>query len=56
MWLHLDLTWDDPVTSTGEDVVDYDYFLVTSEELNKLENEQHTFDESIYLELKEKDA
>ncbi len=56
MWLHLDLTWDDPVTSTGEDVIDYDYFLVTSEELNKLENEQHTFDESIYLELKEKDA
>lgn len=55
-WLHIDLTWDDPVTSTGEDVLEYDYFLITSEELHNLEKEQHNFDEDIYLELNEKDA
>ena len=55
-WLHVDLTWDDPVTSTGEDVLEYDYFLITSEELHNLEKEQHNFDKDIYLELKEKDA
>ena len=55
-WLHLDLTWDDPVTSTGEDVLEYDYFLITTDELEKLEQEQHNFDKDIYLELTEKDA
>lgn len=32
-WLHLDLTWDDPVTTSGRDVLNYDYFLITDEEL-----------------------
>lgn len=55
-WLHLDLTWDDPVTSSGEDVLEYDYFLITNEELEKLEKEEHNFDKEVYLELTEKDA
>ncbi len=49
-WYHLDLTWDDPVTSTGEDVLEYDYFLITSKELQELETDQHVFDVSIYQE------
>ena len=55
-WLHLDLTWDDPVTTSGDDVLEYDYFLITNEELANLEHEQHNFDKEIYLELNEKDA
>ena len=54
-WFNLDLTWDDPVTSTGEDVLDYSYFLITTNELFDLEKEQHIFDDDIYLELKEKE-
>ena len=54
-WYNLDLTWDDPVTSTGEDVLDYSYFLITTDELFDLEKEQHIFDDDIYLELKEKE-
>ena len=54
-WYNLDLTWDDPVTSTGEDVLDYSYFLITTNELFDLEKEQHIFDDDIYLELKEKE-
>lgn len=49
-WYHLDLTWDDPVTSTGEDVLEYDYFLISSEELKALETDQHVFDDKIYIE------
>ena len=49
-WYHLDLTWDDPVTSTGEDVLEYDYFLITTDELEKLETDQHIFDKNIYTE------
>lgn len=53
-WYHLDLTWDDPITSTGEDKLIYDYFLITTAELKKMETDQHTFDESIYNEALEK--
>lgn len=49
-WYHLDLTWDDPVTSTGEDVLEYDYFLISTSELNELESDQHIFDNNIYQE------
>lgn len=52
-WLHLDATWDDPVTSTGEEVLDYTYFLITTEELLSTEAEQHGFDKTIYKELEE---
>ncbi len=52
-WYHLDLTWDDPVTSTGEDVLEYDYFLITSEELKNLETDQHIYDLEVYRELKD---
>lgn len=29
-WYNVDVTWDDPVTNTGEDVLQYDYFLIGS--------------------------
>lgn len=51
-WYHLDLTWDDPVTSNGEDVLEYDYFLITTEELKDLKTDQHIFDFDIYQEAK----
>ena len=56
-WLHLDLTWDDPVSSDGKDYLYHKYFLVTTEELNKADDgnitvEEHNFDKSIYQEFK----
>ena len=51
-YLHLDLTWDDPITSTGEDKLEYNYFLITTDELNEIEKEQHTINYNIYQELK----
>lgn len=51
-WYHLDLTWDDPVTSTGKDVLEYDYFLITSKELKQMNTDQHFYDQSVYPETK----
>lgn len=50
-WYHLDLTWDDPIVSTGQDIVDDAYFLITTEQLAKLDDTQHHFDKSVYLEF-----
>lgn len=47
-WYHIDLTWDDPVTSNGSDVINYDYFLINTYELNNRYDKEHTFDKEIY--------
>lgn len=50
-WYHLDLTWDDPVTNTGEDLIEDKFFLISTDELLTLEKTQHNFDEDFYLEF-----
>jgi len=49
-WLHLDLTWDDPLTYNGASKLVYDYFLITTDELEKYMDNDHNFDKTIYLE------
>ena len=51
-WKHLDATWDDPLTNTGEDMLLHDYFLITTEELRKADEVEHQFNEKIYIEAK----
>ena len=53
-WKQLDLTWDDPITSTNEDYLYYKYFLIDASTLPTLDTEtnQHDYDKSVYLELK----
>ncbi|MGN1371462.1 MAG: transglutaminase domain-containing protein [Candidatus Coprovivens sp.] len=53
-WLHLDLTWDDPVTLNGKDILDHTYFLIDTEELLRLDKKEneHVFDADFYLEFK----
>lgn len=49
-WYHLDLTWDDPISEKN---VNRDlYFLITTEELSKLNDGTHEFDKNIYSEAK----
>lgn len=50
-WRHLDLTWDDPVPDVGIRI--YDYYLITTSELLKLDQTEHNFNQDIYSELKE---
>ena len=51
-WLHLDLTWDDPVTSDNTNQLLYDYFLINNDKLFKLDTKQHNFNRNIYIEAK----
>ena len=51
-WYHLDLTWDDPVTSDGQQVILYDFYLITTEELKNKNTLQHEYNNNLYLELK----
>ena len=50
-WYHLDLTWDDPITTDGSDILEYNFFLITTSELDELEAEQHNYDRNVYSEL-----
>ncbi|MBO6195620.1 MAG: hypothetical protein J6O56_04720 [Bacilli bacterium] len=51
-WYHLDLTWDDPVTSDGSNIIQYEYFLISSDELKSKDIEEHNYDESQYSFIK----
>ena len=51
-WYHLDLTWDDPVVSTGEQLLFHNFFLITTEELESKNTNQHQFAKEIYQEAR----
>lgn len=49
-WLHLDLTWDDPVASDGNQYLLHNFFLIKTDELFKLDSVEHNFNKEAYLE------
>lgn len=52
-WVHLDLTWDDPVSEdhTVNNLL-HKFFLIDTETLEGFDIKDHAFDKSVYLELK----
>ena len=52
-WYHLDLTWDDPVASDGNDYLEHNYFLVNTEDLQTQEKTEHFFDMNHYTEFQQ---
>lgn len=55
-WVHLDVTWDDPVSESGQDYLLHKYFLITNEELQKADEgkvvvTEHNYLKTIYAEL-----
>ncbi len=42
-WLHLDVTWDDPITNTKEDVLIYTYYLISDSKLKELNISDHDY-------------
>ena len=42
-WLHLDLTWDDPITEDNKGILDDSYFLINDAQLKSIEKEEHNF-------------
>lgn len=51
-WLHLDATWDDPVTNTGAQILIHDYFLINTQKLLRYDSKEHNFNKNFYLEAK----
>ncbi|MBR3049301.1 MAG: hypothetical protein IKG58_01905 [Bacilli bacterium] len=51
-WKHLDLTWDDPVTSDKSDMLEHNFFLIDTKKLKSLNTGQHVFELTIYKEFK----
>lgn len=56
-WLHLDVTWDDPVSEDGKDYLLHKYFLITDDELKKADEgkvivTEHNYLKNIYSEFK----
>ena len=49
-WLHLDLTWDDPITSDGKDKLETLFLLVDNARLKELQVEKHDYDKNVYQE------
>lgn len=47
-WYNIDLTWDDPVTNTGENILSHDYFMISTIELIEKNDGRHNFDATIY--------
>lgn len=50
-WLNIDLTWDDPVSSDGQDHLEHKFYLIDTNTLEGFQIENHNFDKSIYQEL-----
>ena len=52
-WLHLDLTWDDPVTKNSDvDTLQHNFFLVDTKKLLEFDIKDHEFDTTIFQELR----
>jgi transglutaminase/protease-like cytokinesis protein 3 len=47
-WYHIDLTWDDPINNLKKDMIIYDYFMITTDELLNKNDNEHSFDKEIY--------
>ena len=50
-WLHLDLTWDDPITSTGENILLHKFFLIDTDTLLRNDTTEHNFNPDYYPEI-----
>jgi transglutaminase/protease-like cytokinesis protein 3 len=43
LWLHLDLTWNDPVMPDGRNALLHTFFLIDTKQLHKEDSSQHNF-------------
>lgn len=51
-WLHIDLTWDDPITKNSDvDTLSHKFFLINTDKLLEFDTNDHKFDSTVYQEL-----
>ena len=51
-WLHLDLTWDDPIMPDGSNKLEKTFLLIDNKQLKKLNPTKHNYNTNIYKEAK----
>ena len=49
-WYHVDLTWDDPVTTNGKDKLEYLFFMIDNKKLRDLKVSKHNYNKEIFKE------
>lgn len=49
-WYHLDLTWDDPYSTDGTNMINHNFFLIDYAKLKQWNTTEHVFDENVYKE------
>jgi hypothetical protein len=49
-WYHIDVSWDDPVSEDGKDILDYTFYLIDTKKLLEVDIKEHNFPKNIYLE------
>lgn len=49
-WYHLDVTWDDPVASDGNQYLIHNFFMISTAQLFSLDKIEHNYDKTTYLE------
>jgi len=47
-WYHLDVTWDNQTTTNGEKFLIHEFFLITTEQLEKLDKSHHEYNKTVY--------
>ena len=47
-WFNLDLTWDDPISKDGRDILEHSFFLISTDEMLKLDTTEHVYDKTVY--------
>ena len=50
IWYHMDVTWDDPITNTGAELVLHNFFLITTTQLEQLQVDSHDYNKEVYIE------
>lgn len=52
-WLHIDVTWDDPVTNNKIPKLLHDYYMIDTNKLYEMNDGKHIFNQNIYSEIKQ---
>ena len=47
-WYNLDLTWDDPISQDGRNILDHKFFLISTDEMLNIDKTEHVFDKTVY--------
>ncbi|MEG0408330.1 MAG: hypothetical protein RR623_05595 [Bacilli bacterium] len=50
-WQHLDLTWDDPITDSGENVMLDEFFMISNKSLLEKNTGEHDYRIDVYKEI-----